>query len=282
MAEFTLVVGNKVYSSWSLRGWLAARLAGIAFEERLVRLSEPGSRAALLAVSPAGKVPVLHHGARVIWDLLAIIEYLAEQRPAAGLWPEEPAARAHARSIAAEMHAGFARLAPPHADEPAQEPAGQGPGAGRRGDIERIGATLAGLPAPVRQGRRPAGVPVRPARAAADAMYAPVATRFRTYGVALDPVGGGLCRGDARLAACSASGRRPRSRSPGSSPRTRSTRISPAPAASSVAARWSSDQRRRRAQALRHRAAASWTIAARRSIPASRSAAPDRPPRPPR
>ena len=97
MAEFTLIVGNKNYSSWSLRGWLAARLAGIELEERLVRLSLPGSRAALLALSPAGKVPVLHHGERVIWDSLAIVEYLAEQRPAAGLWPEGPAARAHAR-----------------------------------------------------------------------------------------------------------------------------------------------------------------------------------------
>jgi glutathione S-transferase len=81
MAEYTLVIGNKNYSSWSLRGWLAARLAGIDFAERLVRLSEPGSREALLAHSPAGKVPILRHGERVIWDSLAIIEYLAEQRP---------------------------------------------------------------------------------------------------------------------------------------------------------------------------------------------------------
>ena len=110
MAEFTLIIGNRNYSSWSLRGWLAARLAGIDFEEQLVRLSEPGSRAALLAHSPAGKVPVLEHGQRVVWDSLAIVEYLAEQRPAAGLWPD-PAARALARSIAAEMHAASARCA---------------------------------------------------------------------------------------------------------------------------------------------------------------------------
>ena len=106
MAEFTLIVGNKNYSSWSLRGWLAARLADIAFDEQLVRLSEPGSRSALLEHSPAGKVPILKHGQRVIWDSLAIIEYLAEQRPAAGLWPADADARARGRNHAAGRHAG--------------------------------------------------------------------------------------------------------------------------------------------------------------------------------
>ena len=89
-----LVIGNKNYSSWSLRGFLAVRLAGVPSDEVLVRLSEPGSRDELLKHSPAGKVPVLKHGARVIWDSLAIIEYLAEIRPEAGLWPADPAARA--------------------------------------------------------------------------------------------------------------------------------------------------------------------------------------------
>jgi glutathione S-transferase len=110
VSEFTLVVGNKNYSSWSLRGFLAARAAGVLFDEVLVRLSEPGSKNELLKHSPAGKVPVLKHGDRVVWDSLAIIEYLAEIRPEAGLWPVDPAARAHARAVAAEMHAGFQAL----------------------------------------------------------------------------------------------------------------------------------------------------------------------------
>jgi glutathione S-transferase len=190
MAEFTLVIGNKTYSSWSLRGWLAARLAGIAFEERLVRLSEPGARAALLAQSPAGKVPVLHHGGRVVWDSLAIVEYLAEQRPDAGLWPEDPAARAHARSIAAEMHAGFAALRRHMPMNLRKSLPGRGQGPGVAQDIERISALWQDCRR--RFGGQDGGAGGGPflfGRAGAvDAMYAPVATRFRTYGVALDPV----------------------------------------------------------------------------------------------
>ena len=112
MTGCTLIIGNRNYSSWSLRGWLATSLSGIAFETELVRLSEPGSHAALLRHSPAGKVPVLKHGDRVIWDSLAIVEYLAELCPDAGLWPADPDARAMARSIAAEMHAGLRPCAP--------------------------------------------------------------------------------------------------------------------------------------------------------------------------
>ncbi len=184
VAEFTLIVGNKNYSSWSLRGWLAARLTGIDFEEKLVRLSEPGSRTALLDHSPAGKVPVLKHGARVVWDSLAIIEYLAEERPAAGLWPAEADARALARSIAAEMHAGFTALRQ-HMPMNLRKPLpGKGRGPGVVEDIARVSAIWAdcrrrfGGEGPFLFGRA----------TAADAMYAPVATRFRTYGVELDPV----------------------------------------------------------------------------------------------
>jgi glutathione S-transferase len=180
MAEFTLIVGNKTYSSWSLRGWLAARLAGIAFHEQLVRLSEPGSRSALLAHSPAGKVPVLKHGPRVVWDSLAIVEYLAEQRPAAGLWPDS----ADARSIAAEMHSGFGALRSHMPMNLRKSLPGKGRGPGVKEDIARIGAIWQDC----RQ-RFGQGGPFLFGRAsAADAMYAPVATRFRTYGVALDPV----------------------------------------------------------------------------------------------
>jgi glutathione S-transferase len=180
-----LIIGNKAYSSWSLRGWLVVRLAGVAFEERLIRLSEPGSRAALLAQSPAGRVPVLHHGERVIWDSLAIIEYLAEQCPEAGLWPADPTARAYARSIAAELHSGFGALRSQMPMNLRKSLPGRGQGPGVAADIERIVALwqdcrqrFAGPDGPFLFG----------APGAADAMYAPVATRLRTYGVALDPV----------------------------------------------------------------------------------------------
>lgn len=184
MAEFTLIVGNKNYSSWSLRGWLAARLAGIEFDEQLVRLSEPGSRSALLQHSPAGKVPVLKHGRRVIWDSLAIIEYLAEQRPAADLWPADAEARALARSIAAEMHSGFGALRNHMPMNLRKSLPGKGQGPGVAEDIARIGAIWQDC-----RNRFGTGGPfLFGAASAADAMYAPVATRFRTYGVALDPV----------------------------------------------------------------------------------------------
>jgi glutathione S-transferase len=185
MAEFTLIVGNKNYSSWSLRGWLAARLAGIAFDEQLVRLSEPGSRSALLEHSPAGKVPILKHGQRAIWDSLAIIEYLAEQRPAAGLWPADADARALARSIAAEMHAGFAALRSHMPMNLRKRLPGKGRGPGVPDDIARIRAIWQDC-----RTRFASGGPfLFGAVSAADVMYAPVATRFRTYGVTLDPVG---------------------------------------------------------------------------------------------
>jgi glutathione S-transferase len=185
MAEFGLIVGNKNYSSWSLRGFLAARLAGIDFDEHLVRLSEPGSRSALLAHSPAGKVPVLKHGRRVIWDSLAIVEYLAEQRPDAGLWPADADARALARSIAAEMHGGFGALRRQMPMNLRKSLPGKGQGPGVERDIARIGAIWRDC----RTGFGADGPFLFGAASAADAMYAPVATRIRTYGVALDPVG---------------------------------------------------------------------------------------------
>ena len=183
-SEFTLVVGNRNYSSWSLRGWLATRAAGVPFDEVLVRLSEPGSKKELLKHSPAGKVPVLKYGARVIWDSLAIIEYLAEIRPAAGLWPADPAARAHARSIAAEMHSGFQALRTHMPMNLRKSLPGKGRGRDVAEDVERICAIWAdcrtryGADGPYLFGRF----------GAADAMYTPVATRFRTYAVELDDV----------------------------------------------------------------------------------------------
>jgi len=105
-----LVIGNKNYSSWSLRPWIAMKAAGIAFEEILIPLYGPGSAEAILKYSPAGKVPILHDGDFAVWDSLAILEYLAEKFPDAQLWPSDRQARARARSVSAEMHSGFQPL----------------------------------------------------------------------------------------------------------------------------------------------------------------------------
>src|SRR5512144_2501724 len=106
----TLVIGNKNYSSWSFRPWIALRAAGIAFDDKVISLDDPEFKATLLKLSPAGRVPVLIDGATRVWESLAILEYLAEKFPAARLWPAAAEARAQARVIATEMHAGFVPL----------------------------------------------------------------------------------------------------------------------------------------------------------------------------
>src|SRR6202030_1901771 len=106
----TLVIGNKNSSSWSLRPWIAMKVAGIAFAEQVISLDATDFQERVRKISGTGKVPALADGATQIWESLAILEYLAEKYPQAGLWPAEPAARAHARAIAAEMHAGFTPL----------------------------------------------------------------------------------------------------------------------------------------------------------------------------
>jgi glutathione S-transferase len=106
----TLIIGNKNYSSWSFRPWIAMKVARIAFEEKVIPLYEPGSREQILGYSPTGKVPVLVDGDLRIWESLAILEYLAEKFPSAQLWPADVSARAHARTLAAEMHSGFQAL----------------------------------------------------------------------------------------------------------------------------------------------------------------------------
>jgi len=183
LKTFTLVIGNKNYSSWSLRGWLAARLAGIDFTEDLVLLQAPDYRQTLLAHSPAAKVPVLKHGEQVIWDTLAIIETLAELRPAAGLWPEASEVRAHARSISAEMHAGFAALRSHMPMNLRASLPGKGRGPGVEADISRITEIFRDCRARFGQD----GPFLFGPFSAADAMYAPVIARFRTYAVPLDP-----------------------------------------------------------------------------------------------
>jgi len=110
MSDFTLVIGNKNYSSWSLRGWLALKRTGAAFDEVLIALDQPETAEQLRIHSPSSKVPVLKTADNVIWESLAIAEYLADQFPAAGLWPEDSNARAIARAVSSEMHSGFVEV----------------------------------------------------------------------------------------------------------------------------------------------------------------------------
>jgi len=110
MSTFTLVIGNKNYSSWSMRPWMALTMAGIPFEEVVIPLDQPGTKAEIATHSKAGRVPVLHHGKLTVWESLAILEYLAEVFPEKGLWPRTKAARVLARAVSSEMHGGFQAL----------------------------------------------------------------------------------------------------------------------------------------------------------------------------
>jgi len=186
---YALVIGSKNVSSWSLRPWLALVEAGLAFEEILIPLRQPTTKAQILRYSPAGHVPVLiveaGGGRQAIWDSLAILEFLAETHPAAALWPAQTEARAHARAICAEMHAGFRELREHCSmDLLARRPMPSLPD-GVAADVKRIVAlwTLS------RRRFGGAGNFLFGAFTAADAMYAPVASRFRTYLPDLAPYG---------------------------------------------------------------------------------------------
>jgi glutathione S-transferase len=176
----TLVIGNKNYSSWSLRPWIAMKVAGIPFEEKLLPLYEAGSPEEVRRHSPAGKVPILLDGDVSVWESLAILEYLAEKFPHADLWPADSRARAHARVLASEMHAGFtalrrhcpmnvrrtkARELPPDVQENVQRLDEMWTDA--RARFGKEGAFLCGK------------------FGAVDAMYAPIVSRFNTYQVAV-------------------------------------------------------------------------------------------------
>jgi glutathione S-transferase len=178
-----LYIGNKCFSSWSLRPWIALKVMDIPFEEVLIRLRTPATKDEVARASPSGRIPVLHHEGRVIWESLAILEYLAELHPQKRLWPSDPGGRAWARSIATEMHSGFAQvrhqwsmnLRRPRSHKPLT---GEGVAEGRR--IEEIWRGC--LAAHRRDGPFLFGQ-----FTAADAMYAPVVTRFHTYGGDLAP-----------------------------------------------------------------------------------------------
>jgi glutathione S-transferase len=182
MAKATLTISSRNYSSWSLRGWLLCKLSGLEFETMSLPIDDAASRAELLLLAPSFLTPCLTHDGTKVWDTLAIGEYLNEVAPAAGLLPSDRAERARCRSISGEMHSGFANL---RAALPMNLKA-RHPGfkvwAGAQSDIGRVTAIwreqLAASGGPFLFGTT---------MTMADALYAPVCTRFATYDVALDP-----------------------------------------------------------------------------------------------
>lgn len=174
-----LIIGNKNYSSWSFRPWIAMTVGGIAFEETVISLEAADFKTRVKALSPAGRVPVLIDGEVLVWESLAILEYLADQFPAAGLWPADAAARAHARAIASEMHAGFQPLRrhlPMNMWRPVRpRPLDDGAAA----DVARIEAIWSKC----REQFGAGGAFLFGQFGAADAMYAPVVSRLHTYAV---------------------------------------------------------------------------------------------------
>ena len=190
MADFHIYIGYRTVSSWSMRGWLPLRKTGAPFEETLLRYRTIEGKLRLNQISPAGKVPFLVHkrdGKEIkVWDSLAIGEYLAELFPAARLWPQDAAARAFARSISAEMHSGFRQLREylsmallerhPNPNNPQAN-----------SDIQRIEKMWRDCRE--NWGKNGGGPFLFGHYTVADAMYAPVVTRFRTYGVRLGATG---------------------------------------------------------------------------------------------
>jgi len=182
MAEITIYLGNKNYSSWSLRPWLALKQTGVAFDEEVIPLSEPTTRSTILRYSPSGKVPALKHNELTVWDGLAICEYLAETFPEAKLWPADKAARAVARSVSAEMHSGFAALREHLPMNMRSSFPNRGVTPEVQADINRIAAIWRDCRKRFGEG----GPFLFGSFTNADAMYAPVVSRFRTYKIELD------------------------------------------------------------------------------------------------
>jgi glutathione S-transferase len=189
MAEATLTINSKNYGAWSLRGWLLCKMAGLDFDEHMVPADDPSTRAELLLLAPSFLVPCLIHGDIQVWDTLAIADYLHELKPNAGLMPKDRVARARCRSIAGEMHSGFSNLR----SALPMNIRGHYPGfkvwAGAQADIDRIVTIwhecLEAYRGPYLFGKKPC---------MADAMYAPVCTRFLTYDVALDSACAAYCQ----------------------------------------------------------------------------------------
>ncbi len=188
MAEATLSISSKNYSSWSLRGWLLCKLAGLEIQEDLVSIGDPSIRAELLLLSPSFLVPCLTHDGIKVWDTLAIAEYLAEIRPGSQLLPKDGKMRAHCRSICGEMHSGFYNLRSALPMNLKAHHPGFKIFPGARADIDRVIAIwrdcLEAYGGPYLFGQL----------SMADAMYAPVCTRFLTYDVKLDKACADYCR----------------------------------------------------------------------------------------
>lgn len=183
-----LLIGNKCYSSWSLRPWLLLKAKGIAFEEQLVLLDEPGFKETVFAAAPCsgGTLPLLIDGDVAVWETLAIAEYLHDRFPEAGIWPADPAMRAQARAVSSEMHAGFQGLR-------SACPMNLGKRYAARDRGKRVARNVARITAIWRQARErfgaQAGGPFLYGEfSAADAMFAPVVTRLDTYAIAVDAV----------------------------------------------------------------------------------------------
>lgn len=166
-----LVIGNKNYSSWSLRPWLALKVLGVPFDEKRIALRRPETKSEILRYSPGGRVPILSDGDTLVWDSLAILEYLAEKYPQ--LWPSDRAERAKARAVAAEMHSGFPALREHMSMNTRKRYPGKGRTPESMADVARIDEIWSQAKGPFLFG----------SFTAADAMYAPVVLRFRTYEV---------------------------------------------------------------------------------------------------
>lgn len=179
MTDYTLVIGNKNFSSWSMRPWLVMKAAGAPFTEINVKLRTPESKENILKYSPSGQVPVLKFGEVTVWDSLAICETLAEHFPAANLWPADSTARAHARSMCTEMHSGFAALRQKHpVDMTARTPKPVDD------DVKDIVTRIEQLWREARSHNgRSKGNYLYGAFTIADAFYAPVVSRFVTYDI---------------------------------------------------------------------------------------------------
>lgn len=174
-----LILGNKNYSSWSLRPWIAMRQAGLVFEEEIIALYEPGSRERVLKYSPAGKVPILIDGDMTIWESLAILDHIAERFPKTELWPSNSKVRAHARAVSAEMHAGFGPLRRHCPMNMRRVGKKRELTAEVAADVRRIEEIWTDCRARFGQGG-----PFLVGRfSVADAMYAPVVSRFASYAI---------------------------------------------------------------------------------------------------
>jgi glutathione S-transferase len=182
MSDLRLIIGDKTRSSWSLRPWMFLTHHGVPFAESVIELDRPETRVQILKHSPSGRVPVLVHGEIKVWESLAICEYAAEAFALPKAWPLEPAARALARSIAAEMHAGFAELRKEMPFNPTLKPEKRKLSDAAAADVARIGEIWREARGHWGKGK---GDWLFGAFGIVDAMFAPVALRFHTYGVQL-------------------------------------------------------------------------------------------------